>query len=82
MYVVEKEDLSANEKTDILNPSLYIDDIRGINLSDPPFKRMIAYLSKVEDPRFFQMEGYRVELEWKDTNITLQERMKDIFTPH
>lgn len=76
----KKENLSANGKTDILKHYLYDDVIREINLSEIPSKRILAYLSKVGNPRSFQMEGYQVELEWKDTNVTLQERMKDIFT--
>lgn len=75
-----KDNLPPNEKTDILKPSIYIDVIREIDLSDAPFKRILTYLSKVENPRYFQMEGYHVELEWMETDITLQERMKDIFT--
>lgn len=78
----EKEKLSANEKTDILKHSLYVDVIQEINLSEIPLKRILAYLSKIGDPHSFQMEGYQVELEWKDTNITLQDRMKDIFTSY
>ena len=76
----KKENLSANEKTDVLQPFINIDIIKEIELSDAPFKRILTYLSKVERPHYFQMEGYQVELEWTDTNITLQERIKDIFT--
>lgn len=75
----KKEKSTANEKTNILQPSICTEIIQEINLSETPFKRILAYLSKVEDPYSFQMDGYQVQMEWMDTSITLQDRVKDIF---
>ena len=76
----KKENLPTNEKTNILQQPIHVDVIQEINLSETPFKRILAYLSKVGNPYSFQMDGYQVQLEWMDTSITLQDRMKDIFT--
>lgn len=75
----KKENLSTNEKTDILQHPIHVDVIQEIDLSETPFKRILAYLSKVRNPYSFQMDGYQVQLEWMDTSITLQDRVKDIF---
>lgn len=50
-----------------------------IDLSKTPFQRILTYLQQVDDPCSFDMEGYHVEMEWKDTDITLQNRVEEIF---
>lgn len=50
-----------------------------IDMSDAPCQRILDYVLKVENPCSYYMEGYNVELEWKDTDVTLQDKMKEIF---
>lgn len=48
IYVNKEDNVSAIEKTDILQHSIHADVIQEINLSETPFKRILAYLSRVE----------------------------------
>lgn len=50
-----------------------------IDMSKTPFQRILTYLLRVDSPCSFDMEGYRVELEWANTDITLQELVEEIF---
>ncbi len=44
-----------------------------------PCQRILTYLTQVDDPYSFNMEGYHVEMEWVNTNITLQKRLEELF---
>ena len=44
-----------------------------------PFQQTLTYLSQVDNPYSFNMEGYHVELEWVNTDITLQKRLEKLF---
>ena len=50
-----------------------------IDSSAAPFQRILTYLSQVDNPYSFNMEGYYVEMEWANTNVTLQNRLKELF---
>lgn len=53
--------------------------IGEIDRSRTPLQRTLDYLSQVENPCSFNMQGYQVELEWANTEITLQNRLEEMF---
>ncbi len=53
--------------------------IENIDASKTPLQRTLDYLSRVESPRSFNMYGYQVELEWANTDITLQNRLEEVL---
>lgn len=52
----------------------------AIDSSTTPFQRILTYLLQVDNPYSFSMEGYHVEMEWENTNVTLQNRLEELFT--
>lgn len=53
--------------------------IEEIDESKTPLQRTLDYLLQVENPCCFNMQGYQVELEWTNTEITLQNRLEEMF---
>lgn len=68
----EKEQ-SGKEKCDMQKLKEKIDETKT------PLQRTLDYLSQVENPCFLNMLGYQIELEWANTDITLQNRLEEIF---
>lgn len=54
-------------------------EVKEIDGSKTPLQRTMDYLSKVENPFSFNMQGYHVELEWTNTEITLQNRLVEML---
>lgn len=53
--------------------------IGEVDESKTPLQRSLEYLSKVGNPHSLNMQGYQVELEWANTDITLQDRLEEMF---
>lgn len=70
---IRKKEQSGEEKC------VMQQQIEKIDETKTPLQRTLDYLSQVESPHFFNMQGYQVELEWANTDITLQNRLEEIF---
>lgn len=55
-------------------------EIANIDCSKAPIERMIGLVTKVNNPCVYQMEGYQVELEWSDTQRTIQDCVQEILS--
>lgn len=74
---MEKEERKITNE-DILT-ALY-GEMNDIDLSKEPLQRMVQFISRGKDPTTYYMDDYRVELEWRDTEKTIQNCIQDFFS--
>lgn len=67
------EGMFTNERT----ISRLYGEIFNIDCSKTPMERMINFMEKVDNPGIFHMEGYQIELEWSDTQKTIQDCIQE-----
>ncbi len=51
----------------------------GIDTTAEPIKRIADYLAKGYDLDSLDIDGYRVEFRWVDSEVTLQDKISEIF---
>lgn len=54
-------------------------EIPNMDCSKTPTERMKNLVKQVENPGRFYLEGYEIELEWRDTQKTIQDCIRDVW---
>lgn len=55
-------------------------EAHGINLKQEPLQRMAQLIMNVENPCTYHLEGYQVDLEWRDSERTIQDCVRDFLS--